>query len=81
MIVPPPDDYDDNYDYFEMDKDTGRPADENTVNYERIKAHAALPVWMCPLCNCKNSHDNQRCAYCWIRNKIITDKPNGNKGV
>jgi hypothetical protein len=75
MIIPPPHDDDDDYDYYEIDGDSGRPADDNTERFERIKAHMALPPWMCPICNCKNAFGNQRCVYCWVRNSVITDKP------
>jgi hypothetical protein len=75
MIIKPPDDEDErdgnHIAYIDIEPESNFTKEQ----YERIRAHATLPVWMCPVCNCKNSHDNLRCVYCWIRNKVITDKP------
>lgn len=35
-----------------------------------------LPSWKCPKCGTVNHGLNRRCAYCWIRNKIVTEKIN-----
>jgi len=73
MIVPPPDDYDGiEIDILFADELAERLTEDQ---YAYIKELMSRPPWRCPVCNCKNASDNEKCVYCYIRNHVMTPKP------